>query len=132
MKLQVTLGFVENGVERRQLRSLIGWCQQFAKAGAWGSIRSYSCWVRSTPSGPAVAIRVELFSQLGCPDPLASLTYRKFTALCEQYAVGRGIKVSGGDVRAVELTTDFVSDLLATPVIEPPHGRTDDDESSHA
>lgn len=126
MKRQVTLGVVsQKGDERRELRSLIGWCQVFAKGNLWGSVRNYQCWMRLAPGTGqlAVAIRVELFSQIGCPEPLGSMTYRRFAALCEQYGVGRRIKVSGGEERAVELTPEFVADLLSAPALA--DGRTE-------
>ncbi|HJT79198.1 MAG TPA: hypothetical protein VJ739_18525 [Gemmataceae bacterium] len=104
-----------------QRRSLIDWCQLFAKPGPWARIRSYQLWTRRD-AGPAggvgtlrVVLRVELFQQLKDPR-LSRLTPNKFGRLAENYGVGTGeknLRVQGR--RAVELTEEFINELLATP-----------------
>jgi hypothetical protein len=98
-----------------QRRSLINWCQVFAKPGRWQGVRSYQLWTRlDQEAGPLrVALRTGLFSQVqGCAQ-LARLTQNRFTRLCEKYGVGTKDRVQGQ--RAVVLCDDYVQDVLATP-----------------
>jgi hypothetical protein len=127
LKRQVNLAFGgKDGEQRREMRSLIDWCQLFAKVRAWQSIRSYSCWTRR-PDGEGpwvrVALRVEVFTQMGCGGALGGITQKKFSRLCEVYDVGRSVKVAGGLTRAVELATGYVAHLLAQPTTETPEGQ---------
>jgi hypothetical protein len=108
-----------------QRRSLIDWCNQFAKPGNWQNIRSFQLWTRRTEDGRLqVALRKDLFSQVaGCAE-LGRLSQNRFARLCERYRVGDSIR-AGGD-RAVALTPEFIAGLLAQPdsIVDdsaPPH-----------
>jgi hypothetical protein len=97
-----------------QRRSLIQWCQLFAKPGRWQAIRSFQLWCRKTDDGTlAVALRKDLFLQVSAGSQLAHLGEKTFSTLCGKYGVGESIR-AGGD-RAVALTTKFIDDLLAQP-----------------
>jgi hypothetical protein len=123
-----------DGVERSEVerRSLLDWCQQFAKVGGWQSVRGYKIWCKKagTPPTVQVAIRPELFGQLHFPD-LAKIKRRKFTDLCRLYGVGLPCKVSGGDDRAVGLSGEFLRNLAAVPLNDA-DGRTDGSACAHA
>jgi hypothetical protein len=101
-----------------QRRSLIDWCVIFAKpTKRWESVRSYNVWSRREPTECGdrvrVALRVELFGQLGFHD-LARLSPKKFTQLAEQYEVGTRLRVDREN-RGVELAEGFVEELLDRP-----------------
>lgn len=72
-------------------------------------MRGYQLWSRLDGESLKIALRVELFSQAPGGSDLAKLGQRKFAELAGRYDVGSAVKVSGGDVRAVELTADFVA-----------------------
>jgi hypothetical protein len=117
-----------------QRRSLIGWLRLFAKANRWADVRGYFAWSRSAPPEATggtprlrVAIRVELFQQLHYA-PLAVMSQEDFRRMCELYGVGTQVKVKGGKARAVELTHEFLADLLAAPV-DDQDSRTDGQET---
>jgi hypothetical protein len=102
-------------------RSLIDWCRLWAKPGGWAQVRSYLLWCRkeATEEGAQlrVALRPELFRQVGGAD-LGSLTQRRFAKLAEMYNVGLGQECRpGGRTRAVELTEEFVAELLDRPAL---------------
>jgi hypothetical protein len=102
-------------------RSLIDWCRLWAKPGGWAQVRSYLLWCRleATEEGARlrVALRPELFRQVGGTD-LAGLTQRRFAKLAEMYNVGLGQECRpGGRTRAVELTEEFLADLLDRPAM---------------
>ena len=67
-----------------------------------------------------VAIRAELLGQLHVAGDLAGISQRRLTGLCELYGCGRGVRVAGGDIRAVELDGTYLADLLAPPAEPPP------------
>ncbi len=98
-------------VERR---SLIGWCDLFAK-DKWARIRSLACWCRRSKGGPAadVAIRPELFSQLSFNEPVKDLTSTKFSQLCAAYGVGQTerIHADGQQIRAVVIDPEFIDEI---------------------
>jgi hypothetical protein len=133
MKRTLTLGFCRKDQhERQETRTIISWCRLLVTGQTWADVRGRDVWSCLAKDGRTlrVALRVELFSQIGFGGPLAGLTQKKFSALCELYDCGISIKVSGGNRRAVELSTTFIDDLRAIP--EPDSdadGRTDADSS---
>lgn len=117
---QVTLAKDEENREIQIRRSLIDWCFAFAKPGPWQSVRSYLCWVRGSGIDVRVAIRAELFGQLG-PRELADMTQNKFGRLSVTYGVGEPDRRVCGR-RVVELTPQFIAELRLAPDVEPPSG----------
>jgi hypothetical protein len=99
-----------------QRRSLIDWCNLFAKPGRWQSVRPYTAllWTRRADDGALqVALRADLFRQIpGCAE-LARLKQTAFSALCERYGIGHSIRPGGQ--RAVVLSTWFLTGILAQP-----------------
>jgi hypothetical protein len=114
-----------------QRRSLIQWCKAFAKPGRWGGVRSYLIWCRADSGIQRIAFRNGLFGQLHVSE-LARLSPTRLTQLCELYGVGRGVRISGGAQRAVELTPEFVADLLAEPAAHEGDDSHDMTDPSHA
>lgn len=79
--------------ERVERRSLIGWCDAWAKPGPWRSIRSKECFTRQVDLGNGearleVAIRHGLFAQMKADRRLIELGSNKFTRLATRYGVG--------------------------------------------
>jgi hypothetical protein len=108
----------EGGTEV-QRRSLVDWCQLWARPGQWQRVRSYRLWTRKNVVGGGqrleIALRVELFGQVNRQD-LAALGQNKFGRLAALYGVGldvKNAKVQGE--RAVILTAEFIEELLAQP-----------------
>jgi hypothetical protein len=102
----------KEAVERRpEQRSLLHWAERFAKADAWGQVRSYLLWSRKEGGRVRIALRPELFGQAG----LGRLKQRKFAALAEHYGVGTGLECRPGGTRAIELTPAFIAELQAAP-----------------
>jgi hypothetical protein len=100
----------------RECRTVIAWCNRFAKGPRWGDVRGRDVWCCRAKEGHLrIALRVELFTQIGVSGVLVGLTQKAFSSLCELYDCGESIKVSGGDKRAVELSREFIADLLARP-----------------
>jgi hypothetical protein len=109
----------DDGPTLTQRRSLIGWCQLFAKTGPWRDVRGKRCWCKyqERPGGELVlmvAIRHELFSQVHADKRLREMGPKKFTLRAARYDMGR----SHRDERphgfsAVVLDEAFVADLLA-------------------
>jgi hypothetical protein len=115
-----------------QRRSLLNWCELWAKPGRWAQVRSYALWTRLEPQGNGqvlrVALRVELFGQVGRQE---KLTQNKFDRLAGQYGVAEereNAKVNG--TRCTVLLPEFVAGMLAQPedlldemTIPNPHAR---------
>jgi hypothetical protein len=97
---------------QQEHRSLIAWCDLLAAPGKWESIRSYLIWCRRVDGQLRVAVRPEVFRQV-CAD-LGS-TQRRFAKLAECYGLGTGQECRAGGARAVELTPEFVAELLDAP-----------------
>jgi hypothetical protein len=122
-------------VTRIERRSLIDWCQMFAKQNAWGDIRGRLCWcMLGTDGGLRVAFRLGLFGQVG-NSTLAPMTPKRFIPLAQRYGViaaeGPKLRLANGkQARAIELSPDFISELLARPEMEQPakDTRTDGQE----
>lgn len=139
---EVVLGDVigKSGVTQTERRSLIDWCVRFAKPGRWQSIRSKRCWskLRTTDGGELlvmVAIRHELFAQVGADRRLRDMGSNTFGRRAQRYGVGRTSEADRpGGQRAVILEPEFVADLTAVlhtdddPPIESPEGSS----SAHA
>jgi hypothetical protein len=101
----------ESDASKVERRSLIEWCKIFAKPGNWQSVRSLKLWCRLDDKHRLqVAIHQRLFGQIRRPMPH---THRKFAALCESYGVGTAGRTSRSVF--VELTGDFIADLLTGP-----------------
>jgi hypothetical protein len=107
----------KQGTTEQQRRTLLQWCQLWAKPGGWQQVRSALLWCRKEANGQlSVALRSGLFGQFG-PRPLAELSQTGFARLAEQYRVGRAQRACGQ--RVVVLTADFLAELQVIPSEEP-------------
>jgi hypothetical protein len=98
---------------------IIDWAARFAKGPRWESVRGFRIWSKKTRDGQIhVAFRAELIGQLHCPG-WGTVDQDRLSHLCRLYAVGMPCKVAGGTARAIELTPEFLADLLDSPVNEP-------------
>lgn len=119
-----------------QARSLLGCCLAWAAPGRWERVRDYWLWCRldgdePLPTGDTtaearaalqaerrrrlrVALRVELAGQVGVR-PLADWPARRLTELCEHYGIGRRVRVGRTRRHLVELTQEYLADLLGEP-----------------
>ncbi|MGH7171886.1 MAG: hypothetical protein ACRELF_06945, partial [Gemmataceae bacterium] len=124
----VGLGYRHEGKEETSVerRSLIAWAALFAKKarpGVWGQVRNYLVWCRrDDANGPLrVAIRVGLFtSGQAHLRSLAELPQRRFARLCELYGIGSAYdgehqRIRAGGQPVVELTAEFIDELLTAP-----------------
>jgi hypothetical protein len=118
----LTLGEVhsDDGETHTERRSVLNWCQRYAKTSKWGDIRSHMVWTRTGVRGLEVALRLELFAQIGRGELVKGLTANKFGRLCELYGVGtnkqpdgKPAKVCG--LRAVLLAPEFLAELIQRP-----------------
>jgi hypothetical protein len=90
-----------------QRRSLIDLCVSWGKTDGWAKLRSYNIWTCKNAGRVCVALRSELFGQLGLP----KMTQNTFGRLCEHYELGtRQDKVCGQ--RAVVLSPKFLADRM--------------------
>jgi hypothetical protein len=109
----------DQGEQEVQRRSLIDWCNLFAKPGRWQSVRPYTnlLWTRrGDDDSLQVALRADLFRQIpGCAE-LARLKQSAFSDLCERYGIGDSIR-AGGE-RAVVLSTRFLAGIFAQPSVD--------------
>jgi hypothetical protein len=115
---EITLGDRdEKEVERR---SVIDWCEKFAKPGTWKSLRSKKIWCKVADLGGGeiklkVAIRHELFAQLKADKRLTSMPASTFTRRAAQYGVGTSSRQHRPEGQsAIVLADGFVSDLRAS------------------
>jgi hypothetical protein len=121
MHTEVTLGNIirQTDATQTERRSVIGWCERFARPGPWRSIRSLNVWTkrRVLNSGEeviAIAIRHELFAQLKGDRQLLAMGATKFARRAAKYAVGSSSrKDRPHGLTAVVLDQDFVAELLA-------------------
>jgi hypothetical protein len=108
---------VESRIEHR---SLIGWCQCFAKVGPWRQIRSKLCWcklvlLRGEEVVLKVAIRPELFAQIRADKRLVGMSEGTFKRRAERYGVGTALEEDRPHGRrAVVLDDELVADLTST------------------
>ncbi len=118
---EVVLGetIAGTGQMRTERRSLIGWCQRFAKMGPWRQIRSKQCWCKllELPGGEVVlrvAVRHELFFQLVKSDRrLTEMGAKKFTRRAARYGIGTSTEAERPQGHtAVVLADNLVADLL--------------------
>ncbi|MFM8270922.1 MAG: hypothetical protein ACKODX_01095 [Gemmata sp.] len=125
---QVALGDVigKSDVTQVERRSLIDWCEKFAKSGPWRSIRSYRCWCKVGHGDGGelvvqVAVRHELFAQVKADRRLCQLTSNIFTRRAVRYGVGAADRAERPHGQsAVVLDAAFVEELLrSTPSDEP-------------
>jgi hypothetical protein len=106
---------VEEEQVRPEHRSVIDWCNRFARPGRWANLRSFLVWTRQDPAGRLnVALRVEYFSQVP-GSPLARIKQKKFAALAQLYGVGTDGECRSGGARALELAPEFIQNLLDRP-----------------
>jgi hypothetical protein len=115
-------GKVED-VTDTERQSLADWCNRFARAGPWRSIRSYRCWCKRKPVPNAVdgeigdlmiAIRHEVFSQLRTDRRLSEMGPKKFARRAARYGVGTTTREERPHGQsAVVLDDCFVADLVA-------------------
>jgi hypothetical protein len=120
---EIVLGTVVRGgmddVTQTERRSLIEWCERFAKAGPWRSIRSKKCWCKTRDLGGGeielmVAVRHELFAQLKADRRLCEMGPNRFSRRAERYGVGKpDPDERPHGQRAVVLSREFVADLTA-------------------
>lgn len=122
MLTEVVLGDIigKEGVTQTERRSLIGWCERFAKRGRWEGIRSKKCWCKLRDVGGGevellVAIRHELFSQLRADKRLCEMGAKTFSRRAKRYGAGVSTtKERPGGQNAVVLSATLVADLIAT------------------
>jgi hypothetical protein len=121
---------------RSENRSVIDWCDLWAKPGNWSRPRSLQVWLRRDADRRlAIAFRIEFFGQIpGCP--LTRYGQRRFADLARQYGVAKGGECRPGGGRALELTPEFIAELLDGPSMthdaenSPAHARENDDSAS--
>jgi hypothetical protein len=113
-------------------RTLVDWCQMFAKPKVWAGIRGYQIWCRRDQGQRLrIALRFGLFNQAGVAGgDLGRLGQKQFNELAKRYDVGTDCKVSGGGERAVELLAEFLDDILAAPAVETDEGHSPPSGSS--
>jgi hypothetical protein len=104
-------------VTRIERRTLLQWCELFARQGGWRDIRGYQLWCRRDETGQLqIALRKGLFGQVqGCAD-LEHLSATMFTRLAELYGVGSPGRAC--HARVVVLAPGFLVQLQANPVAE--------------
>lgn len=108
------------GVNRVEKRSLIDWCEKFAKTGPWRSIRSKKCWCKLEQLADGelilkVAIRHELFAQLHADKRLCELCPNRFSRRAARYGVGKSTRADRpGGQAVVVLDQEFVADLIGS------------------
>jgi hypothetical protein len=113
---------------RTERRSLIDWCQRFAKFGPWRGVRSKQCWFKLSDLdggevGLMVAIRHELFAQLKADRRLSEMGQKRFTRLAAKYGVGQSSeKDRPHGVCAIILDRDFLANLTASLLDEDAEG----------
>jgi hypothetical protein len=110
----VNFGYKHERNEQTQVerRSLIDWCVLWAKDGDWARVRSYTLWTCRERLMVKIALRVDLFRQVGHKE-LGGLDQRRFSQLCEQYQVGRSGRAGGQ--RVVELDPLFLHGRMGLP-----------------
>jgi hypothetical protein len=141
----VTIGRrMEGGKEMDvQARSLLDCALAWAVPGIWGRIRSYWLWSRLEGSEPLpadhvlaaperrrrlrVALRIELAGQLGVR-PLCDWRAAHLTEMVEHYGLGHAIRLGGRRRRAIELTPDYLADLLGDPESDREPGEEPEEE----
>jgi hypothetical protein len=71
---------------------------------------------RDTDGRLAIAFRIEFFGQYPCP--LTRYGQRRFAELARLYGVAKANECRpGGSSRAIELTPEFIADLLDSPTM---------------
>jgi hypothetical protein len=122
---QLTLGTVirgqsgDNEVTQTERRSLIGWCAKLAKQGPWRDVRSLACWIRTRVLADGevllfVAIRHELFAQIGADRRLREMGPKAFARLAAKYGIGSSTDNDRPHGRrAIVLDQELVADLTA-------------------
>ncbi len=106
------------GATQTERRSVIGWCQKWAKDGPWRQIRDLRCWCKLSvrPDGESVlrvAIQHGLFAQLKADRRLCELSGNTFTRRAKKYDVGtidRRERPHG--LQALILDPAFVAELI--------------------
>lgn len=121
----LSVGKLRSGEETNvQNKPLLHFARSFAVTSRWADVRGLCIWSKKgphSPDVPRVAVRVEVFGQVGFAR-LAGMPYEKFATLCELYDVGKRAWVRGKQDRAVELLPEFVAEALAVPLDDPAEG----------
>jgi len=108
----------DSNVTQTERRSLIDWCERFAKPGPWRSIRSKQCWCKRVEKGGGevvlrVAVRHEVFSQLHADRRLSAMGAKTFARRAAAYGVGRTSQDDRPHGRAAIILGDgFVAELV--------------------
>jgi hypothetical protein len=100
--------------EQVQRRPVIDWCRQFGRTSRWGDVRGLDVWAKTVGGRLVVAFRATLIGQLHVPG-WGVVDHEQLSLLCRTYNVGSPCRVKGGLARAVQLTDEFVADLLDAP-----------------
>jgi hypothetical protein len=119
--VSIGYSYKQGGEERHEVlrEPIIDWAKKFALKPTWQSVRGYRIWSKKTRDGQLhVAFRAELLGQLHCPG-WGTIDQDRLSHLCRLYAVGTPCRVQGGNARAIELTPEFLADLLDRPLDEP-------------
>ncbi len=110
----------ERGTVLTQRRPLAHWCKMFAKLGPWRDVRDMACWTRIVDVGNPnpvlqIAMRHELFSQVGGDRKLRSMGPRRFGSLAVKYGVGQSSRKERPHGQSAILLHDaFVTGLIFT------------------
>ncbi len=110
----------EKGTVQTQRRPLAHWCKMFAKLGPWRDVRDLSCWTRFVDVGDPdpvlqIAMRHELFSQVGGDRKLRSMGPRRFGSLVVKYGIGQSSRKERPHGQSAILLHDaFVTGLIFT------------------
>jgi hypothetical protein len=93
-------------------RTLLNWCELWAKPGRWQSVRGLMLWTRRDSQGHlCIALNARLFGQIG--HGTDRLTQDTLGNLSTRYDVG--VRQKAGGSRAVELLPAFIAELQAQP-----------------
>ncbi len=116
-----------HGITSTQRRPLAHWCRMLASVGPWRDIRDLACWTKflEAPEGGElvlqIALRHELFSQVGADRKIRQLKPNTFARRARKYGIGRSTRNDRPHgFSAIVLDTAFVAALVA--------GMPDDEE----
>ena len=123
MLTEVVIGETIGGEGHTQTerRSLVEWCQRFAKAGPWRAVRSKRCWCKFIERDDGeiiqmVAIRSDIFGQLKADKSLCSLSANRFGRLAKLYGVGESTDENRPEgLAVVVLSQDFLREISGSP-----------------
>jgi len=93
---------------------VVSWAVRFATGQRWGQVRGFQVWSCKRGGRILVAFRAALITQLHCRG-WDNVDHRGLSRMCAMYDVGEPVKVKGGKERAIQLTPEFLEDLLDAP-----------------